>query len=128
MQFKDTDDNLYYTEDDTLFVKGGKVNFIRKIGKITTNLDTGKCNLVIQRKIEEKTNFGWMISLAPLKYLDIHTVVLIVENKDIYLLYWDQVKDHTKEWTFKPHNGMETQMVIPDPYWGEVKPDVGIVV
>ena len=128
MQFKDTQDNLYYTEDDTLYVQGSKVNFLRKIGKISTNLTTGKCNLIIHRRAEEKTNLGWLISSAPLKYLDINTVVLIVDNDKIYILYWEQVKVHRKEWTFTPNNGMEAQMVIPDPHWSEVKQDTGIIV
>lgn len=128
MQFKDVDENLYYTEDDTLFVKGGKVDFVRKIGKLSTNLDTGKCNLVIHRKMEEKTNFGWMVSAIPLKHLDIERLVIIVDNDKIYLLDWAAVKPNYKEWTFKPHNGMELQIVIPDVHWSAVVQDTGVVV
>ena len=128
MQFKDTDENLYYTDDDTLYVEGGKVNFKRKIGKLTTNIDTGKSTLVIYRSREEKTNFGWMLSAVPLKHLDIATVAIIVQNERIYLLDWENTKEHYKEWTFRPHNGMELQVVIPDPHWTEVKQDTGIIV
>ncbi len=126
MEFKDTDGNFYYTEDDELFVKGA--NFVRKIGKLTTNLTTGKMNLVLHRSANEKTNFGWLVSSVAVKHLNINTIVLIVDNEEIYLLDWDAVKSHRKEWSFKPKNGMELQMVIPDVHWTAVKPDTGIVV
>lgn len=128
MRFKDEDGNLYYTEDDTLYVEGSKVVFKRRIGKLSTNLNTGKCNLVLSRSVDEKTNFGWMVSEAPFRVLDINYLVLMVDNKDMYLLKWEDVKEHRKAWTFTPSNGMEKQMVIPDTHWDAVKPDTGIIV
>jgi hypothetical protein len=128
MRFKDEDGNLYYTDDDTLYVEGEKAVFTRKIGKLSTNLSTGVCNLVINREEGQKTNFGWMVSEAPFRVLEINYLVLIVDNKDMYLLNWGAVKQFRKAWSFKPSNGMEMQMVIPDTHWDRIKPDTGIVV
>lgn len=128
MRFKDEEGNLYYTDDDTLYVEGHKVSFTRRIGKLSTNITTGKCNLILTRNVDEKTNVGWLVSEAPFRFLDINYIVLMVNNRDMYLLEWERVKDNRKAWTFAPANGMEKQMVLPDVHWDEVKPDLGIVI
>lgn len=127
MRWRDEFDHVYYVEDDTLYVEGVGNSFLRKIGKLATNLTTGKCNLIVHRKPEELTNFGWMISMAPFVALDIDKLVLIVDDK-IYLLEWSRVKGNRKAWSFNPDNGMEMQMIIPLQHWDEVKQDKGIIV
>lgn len=128
MFFRDEDNNEYYTEAETLYCKIVRLGTIRKIGKISTNLNTGKCHITIHRSSQEKTNFGWMVSLAPLEYLVIDKVIIIQDNDHIYMLEWEKVKYSRKAWTFKPDNGMEKQIVLPDAHFTEIKQDIGIIV
>ncbi|MEE8599054.1 MAG: hypothetical protein V3S69_06045 [Dehalococcoidales bacterium] len=122
MFFKDIEQNVYYTYRDTLMVDLKQLNIQRVIGKLTTNLDTGKCNIVITRRLEEKGPTGFMFSAEPFFNLLIDKVILIVDNDIVYALDWESVADKSKSWTFTPtpDSGFEKQIVIPNNYWTRI--------
>ena len=125
--FKDDRDNEYFIEDDYLYVTLVKLGVMRKIGKLSYNLVTKKSSLLVFRKSTEKYKLGYMISAAVFEHFDISKVTLIEDNRTIYVLDWDAVKEHRKAWTFKPTNGFEDQYLIPDAHFSLIKTDTVLV-
>jgi len=121
--FKDEKDNVYYIEKDCLKVDIPKLGITRNIGMISSNLTTGKSNLTVHRKSTQKWKLGYMISAAPFEHMDFNRLTLIEDDRNMYVLDWDTVSKVWKSWTFKPDNGMEKMLIIPQAVWSEVKLD-----
>lgn len=119
--FKDNLENEYYIENDWLKVDISKLKITRKIGKVSSNLKTGKSNLTVFRKSTEQWKYGYLVSAAPFEHMNFNRLTLIEDLGTMYILDWDKVKNVWKSWSFMPDNGMEKQLIIPHAIWSEVK-------
>ena len=109
---RDPKGNLYFIDNDGVYVDLIRLGVTKLVGKLTENMNTKRLSLIVHRKNHEKIPWGHLISKYPLDRLKINRIVIVCEDKTIAVDWNSDIKKLASE--FEPFEGYEPVYILPD--------------